>query len=278
MDGLAANGGGQCDNAQGRGDEEVVLGGGNNRNVRAEEADLGQGAGHNVDPDEERMIHLMCALCDKVSIPVFKGDKAEDPMEFKTKALDYMDAQEIPIRECVFEFHHCLEGKARMWYDEIALPCTWNELMTMFCTRFCIYGKSNEDWYRHWASLHFDPVSDTDIDDLINEVRSVTHLLNFPDDVVLATLKNMFPSYHIHFLNVNDLPTMFRMLHAMFPRIRQWPELMVEQPPFQSIKTSLLLCLYRRKQRKGRSLIKQVGRMRTCLMKPLTDSKTLLIT
>ena len=104
-----------------------------------------------------------------------------------------------------------------MWYDEITLPRTWDELMTMFCARFCIYGKSNEDWYRHWASLHFDPASDSDIDDLINEVRLVTRLLNFPNNVVLATLKNMFPSYHIHFLNVNDLQTMFRMLRAMFP-------------------------------------------------------------
>ena len=102
-----------------------------------------------------------------------------------------------------------------MWYDEITLPHTWNELMTMFCARFCIYGKSNEDWYCHWAALHFDPASDSDIDDLINEVRSVARLLNFPDDVVLATLKNMFPSYRIHFLNVNDLQTMFRMLRAM---------------------------------------------------------------
>ena len=140
MDGLAADGGSQCDNAQGRGDEEVVLGRGNNRNVREEEANLGQGAGDPVDPDEERMIRLMRALRVKVLIPVFKGDKAEDPMEFKTKALDYMDAQEIPIRERVFEFRHCLEGKARMWYDEIALPRMWNELMTMFCARFCIYS------------------------------------------------------------------------------------------------------------------------------------------
>ena len=201
-------------------------------------------------------------------------------MEFKTKALDYMDAQEIPIRERVFEFQHCLEGKARMWYDEITLPRTWDELMTMFCARFCIYGKNNEDWYLHWVSLHFDPASDSDIDDLINEVRSVTCLLNFPNDVVLATLKNMFPSYRIHFLNVNDLQTMFRMLRAMFPPNRHQSMAGAHggATPFQSIKTSLLLCPYRRKVRKGRSLIKQVGRMRTCLMKPLTDSKTLLIT
>ena len=104
MDGLAADGGGQRDNAQGRGEEEVVLGRGNNHNVHEDEANLGQGAGVPVDPDEERMIRLMRALRVKVSIPVFKGDKAEDPMEFKTKALDYMDAQEIPICEHVFEF------------------------------------------------------------------------------------------------------------------------------------------------------------------------------
>ena len=87
----------------------------------------------------------------------------------------------------------------------------------MFCAPFCIYGKSNEDWYCHWASLHFDPASDADIDDLINEVRSVARILNFPDMVVLATLKNMFPSYRLHFLNVNDLPMMFCMLHTMLP-------------------------------------------------------------
>ena len=148
------------------------------------------------------------------------ADKNEDPIEFKTKALDYMEAMDIPIQECVVEFRHCLEGKARMWYDEITLPRTWNELMHMFCACFCIYGKSNEDWYCHWASLHFDPASDADIDNLINKVRSVACLLNFPDPVVLATLRYMFPSYCLHFLSVNDLPTMFCMLRAMFPQNR----------------------------------------------------------
>ena len=225
MDGLAADENGQRRNAQGGGEEnEVQLGrgarGGINRNIREEEANRECSAGGNVDPDEERMLRLMHALRVKVSIPVFKGDKNEDPIEFKTKTLDYMEAMDIPIQERVVEFCHCLEGKACMWYDEITLPRTWNELMGLFCARFCIYGKSNEDWYHHWASLHFDPASDADIDDLINEVRSVARLLNFPDLIVLATLKNMFPSYRLHFLNVNDLPTMFRMLRAMFPQNR----------------------------------------------------------
>ena len=194
-----ADKGGTHRNVQGGGNDEVTLGGGarggHNLNLREDEANRGCGTERNVDPDEECMLHLMRALCVKVAIPVFKGDKNEDPIEFKTKALDYMEATDIPVWERVVEFRHCLEGKARIWYDEITLPCTWNELMGMFCACFCIYGKSNKDWYRHWASLHFDPASDADIDGLINKVRSVARLLNFPDMVVLATLKNMFPSY-----------------------------------------------------------------------------------
>ena len=93
MDGLAADANGQCRNVQGVGEEdEVQLGrgarGGNDRR---------HGAEGNVDPDEERMLRLMHALRVKVSIPVFKGDKNEDPIEFKTKALDYMEATDKPI-------------------------------------------------------------------------------------------------------------------------------------------------------------------------------------
>ena len=95
----------------------------------------------------------MHALCVKVSIPVFKGDKNEDPIELKMKALDYIEATDIPVHNRVIEFRHCLEGKARMWYDEITLSHTWNDLMGMFCARFCIYSKNNE-------------ASDADIDDL----------------------------------------------------------------------------------------------------------------
>ena len=256
MDGLAADEAGPCRNAQGGGEDEVIPGGGarggNNLNLHEDEANRGRGAERNVDPDEEHMLCLMRTLCIKVAIPVLKGDKNEDPIEFKTKALDYMEATDIPVWERVVEFRHCLEGKARMWYDEITLPRTWNELMGMFCARFCIYGKSNKDWYRHWASLYFDPASDAYIDDLINEVRSVARLLNFPDMVVLATLKNMFLSYQLHFLNVNDLPTMFRMLRAMFPwnRHQSMQEPMVEPPHSRCTRTRLLLYQYQENLRR----------------------------
>ena len=274
---------GQCRNVQGGGEDEVVLGGGarggNNLNIHEDEAKSGHGAKGNVDRDEEHMLRLMCALRIKVSIPIFKGNKNEDPIEFKMKALDYMEAMDIPVREHVVEFCHCLEGKARMWYDEITLPCMWNDLMGMFSARFCIYGKSNEDWYHHWASLHFNPVSDADIDNLINQVRSVAHLLNFPDMVVLATLKNMFPSYRLHFLNVNDLPTMFRMLRACSPGtdISPWLEPIAELPHSRSTRTRLLLYQYQEILRR-RSLTDLFVMTSAYLMRPLTDSKIPLTT
>ena len=219
LTGLTADEKGKRRNTDGGGDEEVCFGN-NPQGGKAYNDNIGRGAEGHVDPDEERMLRLMHALRVKVTIPVFTGAKSEDPITFKTKALDYMEATEVPVPDRVNEFRHCLEGKARMWYDEITLPRTWNELMRMFCARFCIYGKDNEDWYRHWASLHFDPSTDADIDDFINEVRSVARLLNFPDMVVLATLKNMFPTYRIHFLNVQDLQSMYRVLRVMFPRNR----------------------------------------------------------
>ena len=92
--------------------------------------------------------------------------------------------------------------------------------MELFCACFCIYGKNSEDWYQYWSSLSFDPASDQEIDDLIHDVRTLVELLHFPEDVVLATLKNKFPQQRMHFFNVNDVQTMYRMFRAMFPRNR----------------------------------------------------------
>ena len=50
------------------------------------------------------MLRLMRALRVKVTIPVFTGAKSEDPITFKTKALDYMEATEIPVPDRVNEF------------------------------------------------------------------------------------------------------------------------------------------------------------------------------
>ena len=122
MDGLAADGGGQRNNAQGRGEEEVVLGGGNNRNVREEEANLGQGAGRNVDPDEERMLCLMHALRVKVSIPVFKGDKnPQTPWSLRRRPWStWMPKRSQGVNACL---NSDIASKARHGCGMMKLPC-----------------------------------------------------------------------------------------------------------------------------------------------------------
>ena len=162
------------------------------------------------------MLQMFRSLHVKIPVPTFRGDNSEDPAIFKTKALDYMEASDVPRHDRVHEFRHLLEGKAHLWYDEIDLPQGWDELIQQFCAHFCIFSKESEDWYRHWSALHFDPVSDADIDDLINQVKTLARLLNFPPVAVLATLKKMFPQHHLHCFNVNDLPTMYHILCAMF--------------------------------------------------------------
>ena len=89
MDGLAADEVGTRRNVQGGGDDEVTLGGsargGHSLNLHEDEANCGHGAECNVDPDEERMLRLMRALRVKVAIPVFKGDKNEDPLNLRQR-------------------------------------------------------------------------------------------------------------------------------------------------------------------------------------------------
>ena len=127
IDGLAADEDGQCRNAQGGGEEEVVLGGSarrcNNLNIHEEEANHECGAQGNIDPDEERMLRLMCALRIKVAIPVFKGDKNEDPIEFKTKALDYMEATDIfPSRNVLLSSVIALRAKRECGMMKLPYP------------------------------------------------------------------------------------------------------------------------------------------------------------
>ena len=51
-----------------------------------------------------------------------------------------MEASGIPKEEQANGFKHCLEGKVRVWYDEIDVLEDWDDLMDLFCKQFCIYG------------------------------------------------------------------------------------------------------------------------------------------
>ena len=171
--------------------------------------------------DRNMFMELVRALKNKMPMPTFSGVPKEDPHAFRKKAEDYLHATGVHRREWMHEFRFCLEGKARLWYDELNPPAeSWHDLMQKFTGRFCIYGTKSEDWYRAWSNLRFDPASDADIEDLITDVKALQRLMRLPDSAVLATLKNLFPRQRLHFFQIRDIPTMFQMLREMFPKNR----------------------------------------------------------
>ena len=103
----------------------------------------GLGAGAN--PMAQLLMEVMRTLRSKVPLPVFHGKPGEDPITFRKKALNYMEDANIPLAEQTNTFKLCLDGKARQWYDEITVPLLWDDLMVMFCGRFCIYGRTHEE-------------------------------------------------------------------------------------------------------------------------------------
>ena len=124
------------------------------------------------------------------------------------KASDYMEASGIPDDDHTEELKHCLQGKARVWYDEIDVPTDWDNMSDKFCQCFCIYGRASEDWYHQWNKMSFNPNSDNDIEDFITEVKTLQSLLNLPNKLVVTTL------------NVETVVEMYDMLRAMFPKNR----------------------------------------------------------
>ena len=155
------------------------------------------------------------ALRSKVPLPGFHGRPNEDPLTFRKKALDYMVDANIPPGRRTQEFRHCLDGKARRWYDEITVPNDWDALMTMFCARFCIYGRNAEEWYDRWQHLTFDK-TDGDIENFITDVKNLAELQQFPDAVVMSSVKKKFPEHEQMWLFVRDLDNMYDYLRQLY--------------------------------------------------------------
>ena len=126
-------------------------------------------------PGGLQMAELVTALTqltqhNKMAIPQFSGQPHEDPAHFQQKALDYMeDAQICPV-DHPQRFQICLIGEARDWYNDIVIPAQWDNLMEMFCQRFCIFGQTEEQWHDAWQKLTFDKVNGN-IDQFLSRAR-----------------------------------------------------------------------------------------------------------
>ena len=159
-------------------------------------------------------MEVMQTLRSKVPLPVFHGKPGEDPITFRKKALDYMEDANIPLVERTNAFKLCLDGKARQWY-EITVPFLWDDLMTLFCGRFCIYGCTQEEWYDAWQRLTYDRVNG-DIEDFLSDVKQLAQLNDINDQMVLSKLKQIFPEKEDIWMLVHDVNQMYQHLRHLY--------------------------------------------------------------
>ena len=144
------------------------------------------------------MMHQLFRSLRVKSTSTFRDDLKKDPLTFCKKALDYIEAGSIDEDDMTDECKHCLEGKAHVWYNEIIIPEDWDDLMDMFCRRFCIYGRASEDWYQQWNKISYDLNSDVDIEEFISEIKSLKNLLGLPDHLVVTIGKVSNPQVTFH--------------------------------------------------------------------------------
>ena len=122
----------------------------------------------------------------------------------------------IPDAQRTTKFKHCLDGKARLWYDEIIVPADWYTLMTMFCARFCIYSIGPEEWFDRWQNLKHDPSKD--IEDILTDVRSLVEILGYDDQAQVMHVCNLFPTYKVTMMLIHTKEETFNFLRRMYPK------------------------------------------------------------
>ena len=124
-----------------------------------------------------------------------------------------MDDAQVPAAERATKFHLCLEGDACDWYNDATIPADWDELMTMFCQHFCVFGQTEEDWHEAWNRLSFNKTTDN-IDKFISKVKWLVCQLRFRDHSILIKLKQLFPEKEDTWLVVHDLEEMCGYLNV----------------------------------------------------------------
>ena len=198
------------------------------------------GLGASANPMAQLLMEVMQILRSKVPLPVFHGKLGEDPITFRKKALDYMEDVNVPLAEWTNAFKLCLDGKARQWYDEITVPLLWDDLMVMFCGRFCIYGRTREEWYDAWQRLTFDRVN-SDIEDFITDVKCLAQLNDIHDQMVLSKLKQIFPEKEDIWMLVHDENNMYQHLRHLYSPYKRKMQAAAKQTsgtnPFSNMET-----------------------------------------
>ena len=152
-----------------------------------------------------------------------------------------MEDANVPLAKRTNAFKLCLDGKAHQWYDEITVPLLWDDLMVMFCGRFCIYGRTCEEWYDAWQRLTFDHVNG-DIEDFITDVKCLAQLNDIHDQMVLSKLKQIFPEKEDIWMLVHDVNNMYQHLRHLYSPYKRKMQAATKQTsgtnPFSNMETS----------------------------------------
>ena len=169
-------------------------------------------------------------------MPMFHGKKGENPEDHCMKAEDYFKVYKIERdedkRKC---FTDTFFLTARRWAEQ--LPDTVrnyefypdNEdskkisIKYQFLQRFAVKGQTNEAMYTAWMQLSFDSTKD-DIEEFINEVKSLAKRLDYNEQAQVMIIKNHLPLelYH-NCLTINNLndPTDFLVKVYDNPKMKE---------------------------------------------------------
>ena len=169
-------------------------------------------------------------------MPMFHGKKGENPEDHCMKAEDYFKVYKIERdedkRRC---FTDTLFLTTRRWAEQ--LPDTVrnyefdpdNEdskkisIKYQFLQRSAVKGQTNEAMYTAWMQLSFDESKD-DIEEFINEVKSLAKRLGDNEQVQVMAIKNHLPLelYH-NCLTINNLKDLTDFLVKVYdnPKMKE---------------------------------------------------------
>ena len=155
----------------------------------------------------------------KPDVPIFKGDKGEDPSTHLLLFEDWITTCEYT--GCSFiKFPQSLRSKARLWFDDCIRNnkkvTNMEELEEKFILKFNSACNTRKDLSLVWENMAFDPQT-KDIMDFVRQVKEIGKILKKNDLEQCRRIIDSMPSQiHYCLYSVRDLATLIEMLEDMF--------------------------------------------------------------
>ena len=138
--------------------------------------------------------------------PEFSGKPEEDAESHLLSTRDWMEAHNFPDGDKVRSFHLTLIGKARLWYESLALlDDYWPALQNKFRWQYSKKGNTPKELFHAWRTFKFDENTDT-IDSYVLRMSQVAAVLNYGEMQILENFKStLLYQLYVTLINVNNL-------------------------------------------------------------------------